>query len=75
MAKTGDVVFVPVESPHRFVAGKNGGRTIVISPLDLKFYFWKVSELLDKGKVSYDTEFEITKQYGQIFLDNTKHWK
>ena len=31
-AKSGDVICVPTGSPHRFVAGKNGGHTLVISP-------------------------------------------
>ena len=38
-------------------------------------YFWEVSELLEKGEVSYETEFNIAKQHGQVFLDSTKHWK
>ena len=70
----GDVVCVPKESPHRFVVGDKGGRAIVISPPDLEFYFFKVSELLAQGEVSYETESSIGQQYGQVFLDNTKHW-
>lgn len=73
--KCGDVIFVPKEAPHRFVVGDKGGHALVISPPGLEFYFFKVSELLDKGKVSYETESSIGKQYGQIFLENTKHWK
>jgi len=75
MAKSGDVIFVPKNASHRFVAGKNGGHIIVISPPQLEFYFWEISKLLDKGKISFETESNIAKQYGQIFLDNTKHWK
>ena len=73
--KPGNIIFVPKETPHRFLVGHKGGHAIVISPPELEFYFFKVSELLDKGKVSYETESSIGKQYGQIFLENTKHWK
>ncbi|MGZ5551700.1 MAG: hypothetical protein ACXWE7_13025, partial [Nitrososphaeraceae archaeon] len=59
---------------HRFDVGYKGGHALVISPPELEFYFFKVSELLDKGEVSYKTESSIGKQYGQVFLDNTKHW-
>jgi hypothetical protein len=55
--------------------GYKGGYALVISPPELEFYFFKVSELLDKGEVSFETESSIGKQYGQVFLDNTKHWK
>jgi hypothetical protein len=55
--------------------GHKGGHALVISPPELEFYFFKVSELLNEGEVSYETESSIGKQYGQIFLDNTKHWK
>jgi quercetin dioxygenase-like cupin family protein len=75
MGKPGDIIFVPKEDPHRFVVGHKGGHALVISPPELEFYFFKVSELLDKGDVSYETESTIGKQYGQVFLDNTKHWK
>ena len=73
--KTGDVIFVPKGVPHRFIVGYKGGHALVISPPDLEFYFFKVSELLARGEVSYETESSIGKQYGQVFLDNTKHWK
>jgi quercetin dioxygenase-like cupin family protein len=73
--KSGDVIFVPKGVPHRFIVGSQGGRAIVISPPELEFYFFKVSELLDKDEVSYEVESNIGEQYGQIFLDNTKHWK
>jgi len=75
MVKVGDVIFVPKEAPHRFVAGSNGGHIVVISPPQLEFYFWEISKLLDKEKVSFETESNIAKQYGQIFLDNTNHWE
>jgi quercetin dioxygenase-like cupin family protein len=74
VGKSGDVILVPKAVPHRFIVGPKGGHAIVISPPDLEFYFFKVSELLFKGDVSYETESNIGKQYGQVFLDNTKHW-
>ena len=73
MGKPGDVIFVPKEVPHRFVVGEKRGHALVISPPNLEFYFFKVSELLEKGEVAYETESSIGKQYGQVFLDNTKH--
>ena len=73
--KPGDVIFVPKGTPHRFVVGYKGGHALVISPPELEFYFLKVSELLDKGGVSHMTESNIGKQYGQVFLDSTNHWK
>jgi quercetin dioxygenase-like cupin family protein len=76
VGKPGDVIFVPKEVPHRFIVGDKGGHALVISPPNLEFYFFKVSELLlDKDEVSYETESNIGKQYGQVFLDSTKHWK
>lgn len=75
MGKSGDVIFVPQGAPHRFVVGKNGGHALVISPPDLEFYFFKVSELLARGTVSYETESDIGKQYGQVLLDSANHWK
>jgi quercetin dioxygenase-like cupin family protein len=74
-SKPGDVIFVPKGTPHRFVVGYKGGHALVISPPELEFYFFKVSELLDKGEVSHMTESNIAKQYGQVFLDSTNHWK
>ena len=74
-AKAGDVICVPTGAVHRFVAGPTGGHVIVISPPNLEFYFWEVSQLLAKGNVSFEQESEIGKKYGQIFLDSSKHWK
>ena len=73
--KSGDIIFVPKGTPHRFVVGQNGGHALVISPPELEFYFLKVSELFGKGEVSYITESNIGERYGQVFLDSTKHWK
>ena len=73
-AKAGDVICVPTGASHRFVTGDNGGHVIVISPPNLEFYFWEVSQLLAKGDVSFEQESEIGKKYGQIFLGGSKHW-
>jgi quercetin dioxygenase-like cupin family protein len=70
-----DVIFVPKGTPHRFVVGQTGGHALVISPPELEFYFFKVSKLLEKGEVSHMTESNIGRQYGQVFLDSTNHWK
>ena len=76
VGKPRDVIFVPKEVPHRFVVGEQGGHALVISPPELEFYFFKVTELLlEKGEISYETESSLGKQYGQGFLDSTKHWK
>ena len=72
-AKTGDVISIPKGIPHRFVVGSTGGRVLIISPPELEYYFSKVSELLVKDKVTWETESDIAKQYGQIFIDNVKH--
>jgi len=74
-SKPGDTVFVPKDTPHRFEVGMAGGHAIVISPPELEFYFFKVGELLSKGQVSYEEESTIEKKYGQVFLDDTKHWR
>jgi quercetin dioxygenase-like cupin family protein len=73
-AKTGDAISIPKGVPHRFVVGSNGGRSLIISPPELEHYFFKVSELLTRGEVSWKTESDMATRYGQIFLDNTKHW-
>jgi quercetin dioxygenase-like cupin family protein len=74
LAKAGDVVCVLTGSPHRFVTGENGGHVIVSSPPNLEFYFWEVSKLLGKGSVSHEQESDIGRKYGQIFLEDVKHW-
>ena len=73
--KPGDTIFVPKNTPHRFEVGRSGGHAIVISPPELEFYFFKVGELLAKRQVSYEEESTIGKKYGQVFLDDTKHWQ
>jgi quercetin dioxygenase-like cupin family protein len=73
--KPGDTIFVPKGIPHRFEVGPKGGHAIVISPPELEYYFFNVSELLGKGDFSYEEESLIGKRYGQVFLDSTKHWR
>ena len=72
--KAGDIICIPSGASHRFVTGSKGGHVIVISPPNLEFYFWEVSQLLAKGAVSFDQESHIGKKYGQVFLDDSKHW-
>ena len=74
MASVGDVICVPTNVTHRFVTGKNGGHVFVVSPPNLEFYFWEVSQLLAKDDVSFEEEYKIAKKYGQNFLNDTKHW-
>jgi quercetin dioxygenase-like cupin family protein len=62
-AKIGDTVIVPNGTPHKFNAGNNGGD------------FYEVSQKLIKGDISWDVESTIAQKYGQIFLENTNHWK
>ncbi|TVP40164.1 cupin domain-containing protein [Candidatus Nitrosocosmicus arcticus] len=71
---SGDVIFIPKGTPHRFTVGNKGGHALIISPPELEFYFFKISELLSNDEVSYETESKIGEQYGQVFLDNSKHW-
>ncbi|MDE1827439.1 MAG: cupin domain-containing protein [Thaumarchaeota archaeon] len=73
-AKTGDVVTVPKDTPHKFKVGNSGGQVLITSPPHLENYFSQVSDLLSKGDVSWETEFSIAKQYGQVFLENAGHW-
>ena len=73
-ARDGDVICVPTGASHRFVTGPNGGHVKVISPPNLEFYFWEVSQLLAKGDVSFEQESKIGKKYGQVFIDSSKHW-
>lgn len=74
-AAPGDVVLVPKDVPHKFTVGHDGGEVLIISPPDLENYFSQVSDLLRKGDVSWETESNIARQYGQVFLENTNHWK
>lgn len=74
-ATSGDVVLVPKDVPHKFTVGIDGGEVLIISPPDLENYFSQVSDLLRKGDVTWEIESTIAKQYGQVFLENTNHWK
>ena len=72
--KMGDTIIVPKGISHKFISGNNGGEFLVISPPDLENYFYEVSQLSTKGTVTWETESNIAKQYGQIFLENFRHW-
>ncbi|GKS61255.1 cupin [Candidatus Nitrosocosmicus sp.] len=72
--KPGNTIFVPKETPHRLEVGSKGGHAIVISPPELEFYFFIVGELFSIGKVSHEEESCIGEKYGQVFLDDTRHW-
>ncbi|MGI0018012.1 MAG: cupin domain-containing protein [Nitrosotalea sp.] len=74
-AAPGDVIVVPKATPHKFTTGASGGEVLIISPPDLENYFYQVNVLLKKGSVSWETESSIAQQYGQVFLENTNHWK
>lgn len=74
-AAPGDVIVVPKSTPHKFTTGDSGGEVLIISPPDLENYFYKVSVLLKQGNVTWETESNIARQYGQVFLENTNHWK
>ena len=74
-ATSGDVVFVPQGVPHKFTVGLDGGEVLIISPPDLENYFSQVSDLLCKGDVTWEIESSMARQYGQVFLENTNHWK
>ncbi|MGI0094067.1 MAG: cupin domain-containing protein [Nitrosotalea sp.] len=74
-ATPGALVVVPKNTPHKFTVGNEGGEVLIISPPDLENYFSQVSELLRKGIVPWELESQIAQQYGQVFLENTNHWK
>jgi quercetin dioxygenase-like cupin family protein len=75
MGKPEDTILVPKGTPHKFSVGSKGGHALVISPPNLEFYFFRVSELLKKGEVSYANESSIGKEFGQVFLEDSNHWK
>jgi mannose-6-phosphate isomerase-like protein (cupin superfamily) len=74
-AIAGDTMVVPKGMAHKFSAGDGGGEFLAISPPTLENYFYEVSLLLMKGKVTWDAEYTIAKKYGQIFLEDVNHWK
>ncbi len=43
IGKPGDTIFAPKETLHKFVVGHKGGHPLVISPIHLEFYFFKVN--------------------------------
>jgi quercetin dioxygenase-like cupin family protein len=73
-ATTGDVLIIPKNTPHRFTVGSSGGKVLITSPPELENYFSQVSDLLSKGSVTWETESNIARQYGQVFLENVNHW-
>ncbi len=73
-AKQGDFVFIPKNVSHSYKTGSNGGKVLVISPAGLENYFKQVSDILLKGPITWETEQEIARKYGQEFIDNLKHW-
>jgi mannose-6-phosphate isomerase-like protein (cupin superfamily) len=74
-AKSGDMVIIPKDVSHKFTVSDNGGEVLIISPPSLENYFSQVANLLSKGVVTWETESNIARQYGQIFLENANHWK
>lgn len=74
-AMPGNLIVVPKNTPHKFTVGNGGGEVLIISPPDLENYFFQVSELLQKGLVTWELESEIARKYGQVFLENANHWK
>ncbi|MCE9652576.1 MAG: cupin domain-containing protein [Nitrosarchaeum sp.] len=72
--KSGDTITVPKGISHKFHSGNDGGEFLVISPPDLENYFYETSQLSAKGMITWETESNIAKQYGQIFLENSNHW-
>lgn len=73
-AKVGDVIVIPKDVPHKFTVGPSGGKVLIISPPELENYFSQVSYLLRRNSVTWETESNIARQYGQVFLENTNHW-
>ena len=71
----GDLIVVQKNMSHKFTVGDGGGEVLIISPPDLENYFLQVSDLLLKGPVTWELESQIAQQYGQVFLENTNHWK
>ncbi len=71
----GSIVIVPKNTPHKFTTCSSGGEVLIISPPNLENYFYEVSALLKNGNISWEIESAIAQKYGQIFLENTNHWK
>ena len=73
-ANVGDVVFIPKGMPHNYHFGANGGKVLVVSPAGLENYFAGVADMLKVEAITWETEQDIAKKYGQEFLDKLKHW-
>jgi quercetin dioxygenase-like cupin family protein len=70
----GDAVSIPAGVPHRFVAGSDGGKVIIISPPGLDRYFWSVAQALVEGELSFADESVVAAEHGQDFLESGAHW-
>ncbi|AIF83853.1 ethanolamine utilization protein [Candidatus Nitrososphaera evergladensis SR1] len=73
LAKAGDFVFIPKETPHNYQSGPEGGKVLVISPASLERYFADVASVLKERPITWEMEQEIARKYGQEFLDGLKH--
>jgi mannose-6-phosphate isomerase-like protein (cupin superfamily) len=74
-AKSGDFIFIPKGVLHNYQSGSKGGKVLVISPAGLEKYFKEVADILQQvGKLTWKSEKEIARHYGQEFLDSLKHW-
>lgn len=74
LARAGDFVFIPKGTPHNYRSGPKGGKVLVISPAGLEKYFAQVAGMLKAGPVTWESEQEIARRYGQEFLDSLAHW-
>ena len=74
LAKAGDFVFIPKGVPHNYQSGPAGDKVLAISPAGPEGYFEQVADTIKEGTVTWQTEIEIAKKYGQVFPDNLRHW-
>lgn len=72
--EAGDCISIPPGTPHRYKAGAEGGKVIVLSPPTLEKYFETVSDRLTLGEITLEEEKDIASRYGQHFLDMSSHW-
>jgi quercetin dioxygenase-like cupin family protein len=73
-AQRGDFVFIPKRIEHKYQSGSNGGKVLVICPAGLEKYFKEIAETLSIGPITWELEQEISRRYGQEFLEGLKHW-
>ena len=73
-ANAGDFVFIPKGTQHSYHSGTAGGKVLVLSPAGLEKYFAEVADVLKVNPISWELEQEISKKFGQEFIDNLKHW-